>query len=95
MLRPFIQVDVFTDVPLAGNPLAVEVGNDTVDVIYSRPTDRSGVLYELQESSNLDTWTTVTDLPGDATAGHEERLYQRPAAIPGRFYYRLRVTLIP
>lgn len=77
------------------NPLALEFDGGTVDVRYSRPTDRTGILYELQESTNLETWSTVTDLAGDATAGREERRYQRPATVPGRYYYRLRVTLIP
>jgi hypothetical protein len=63
-----------------------------VDVSYDRPTNRGDLAYQLQESTDLNTWNTVTDLPGPAASGIEERDYSRSAAVGQKYFYRLRIT---
>ncbi len=74
-------------------PLDVQAGPTAIDVRYLKPTDRTGVSYQLMESFDLQTWNPVTDLPADVSGGFEERFYSRPLAPQKKAFYKLRVTV--
>lgn len=76
MLRPFIQVDVFTDVPLAGNPLAVVMDaagmDDAAMQRFARWTNLSETTFVLppsgpQASYRVRIFTPMAEL---SFAGH-------------------------
>jgi hypothetical protein len=80
-----------------GSPPTLEISTTPgmVDVRYTRPTDRTGVSWQLIESSDLLEWFPVTDLPGPASGGIEERFFKRPLNPNEQVFYALRVTLVP
>lgn len=73
--------------------LDVQTSPTAVDVRYFRPTDRTGVGFQLFESFDLLRWNPVTDLPADVTGGFEERRYSRALEPQKKAYYKLRVTV--
>lgn len=79
----------------AGNlkPLDVQTGPSAINVRYFKPTDRTGVSYQLMESFDLLNWNPVTDLPKDVSGGFEERFYSRSLAPQKNAFYKLRVTV--
>ena len=81
-----------TSAPVLVNP---QFAGNTLNVSYHRPTNRTGITYELQESSDLQQWSTVVDVPGTVSLGVEQRSYTRPVGAAQRFFYRLRVTQTP
>jgi hypothetical protein len=80
-----------------GMPVTLEVRSSAgmVDVRYSRPTDRSGLSYQLLESTDLEEWTPVGDLGGAVTDGFEERRFSRSLSAVEKVFYQLRVRLAP
>ena len=76
-------------------PLEITVSGETVQVTYSRPTNRKGVTYQLFESADLSGWTPCTDTAGSVVNGVEKRIYTRAASTPSSRFYRLLVTLEP
>ena len=70
-------------------PLSLQAGTADVVVGYSRPTDRTGVSYQLMESFNLQTWAPVADLPGPVSKGMEQRTFIRPRGDFLKLFYRL------
>jgi hypothetical protein len=74
-------------------PLDVQAGPSTINVRYFKPTDRTGVGYQLLESFDLQNWNPVTDLPADVSGGFEERFYSRSLAPQKKSFYKLRVTV--
>ena len=71
LLRPYVIVDVFTDVPLLGNPLAVF-------------TDASGLGDELMQRTarELNLSETVFVLPGDGEADARIRIFTPGSELP-------------
>ena len=74
-------------------PLDVQAGPSAINVRFFKPTDRTGVSYQLMESFDLQTWNPVTDLPEDVSGGFEERFYSRSLAPQKKAFYKLRVTV--
>ncbi|OYV05130.1 MAG: hypothetical protein CFE26_13220 [Verrucomicrobiales bacterium VVV1] len=74
-------------------PLDVQAGPSAINVRYLKPTDRTGVSYQLMESFDLQTWNPVTDLPAAVSGGFEERFYSRSLAPQKKAFYKLRVTV--
>src|SRR5689334_13673429 len=72
MLRPFVQVDVFTDTPYAGNPVAVVL-------------DGSGLTTE--DMQRFASWTNLSETtfvlpPADATADYRVRIFTPTLELP-------------
>ena len=74
-------------------PLDIQTGPSAINVRYFKPTDRTGVSYQLMESFDLLNWNPVTDLPKDVSGGFEERFYSRSLAPQKNAFYQLRVTV--
>jgi hypothetical protein len=74
-------------------PLDIQTGPSSINVRYFKPTDRTGVGYQLLESYDLQQWNPVTDLPADVSGGFEERHYSRSLAPQEKAFYKLRVTV--
>jgi PhzF family phenazine biosynthesis protein len=72
MLRPFRQVDVFTDAPYQGNPLAVVLGADGV------PT---GQMRQFASWTNLSE-TTFVLAPDDDRADYKVRIFSLMRELP-------------
>jgi PhzF family phenazine biosynthesis protein len=72
MLRQFRQVDVFTDVPYQGNPLAVVLGADGLT------TDE---MQRLANWTNLSETTFVLE-PGDGGADYQVRIFTPSQELP-------------
>jgi hypothetical protein len=70
-------------------PLSLQTDSANVVVGYLRPTDRTGVSYQLMESFNLQTWEPVDDLPGPVSKGMEQRSFTRPRGDFQKSFYRL------
>lgn len=70
-------------------PLSLQTDSANVVVGFSRPTDRTGVSYQLMESFNLETWAPVDDLPGPVSKGKEQRSFTRPRGDSLKSFYRL------
>jgi hypothetical protein len=79
----------------APKPLELTVTPGTLTVRYSRPTDRTGVSYQLMESPDLVNWTAVTEQRGSVTGGIEERVFSRAIGPLPKLFYKLRVVLAP
>ena len=69
------------------------ISSGGLDIRYSRPTNLTGVSYQLFESPDLAEWQPVTDFAGPAAGGHEERYYSRPIGAVKRAFYRLQVAI--
>jgi hypothetical protein len=93
----------FVEFALGLNPTApgipgildVQSSAGLVAVTYRRPTDRTGVSYQLYESSDLQQWTAVSDYAGPASNGIEERQYTRPLSSAIRAFYKLTISSSP
>ena len=79
----------------APKPLELTMNPGTLTVRYSRPTDRTGISYQLMESPDLVSWTAVADQRGSVTGGIEERSYSRVIGPLPKLFYKLRVVLAP
>ena len=75
--------------------LNTQLADGAISVCYNRPTNRTGIIYELQESSDLQQWTTVADTPGPVSLGIEQRNFTRMVNTDQNVFYRLRVTQSP
>ena len=85
------------DPGMAGPPKTLDVvlGLGAVTVRYSRPTDRTGISYQLLESPDLVGWSAVADQGGTVSGGVEERSFSRAISTPSKLFYKLRVVLNP
>ena len=73
--------------------LSLTTSPGQVIVSYLRPTNRTAVTYELLESTNMQTWTPITDVFGNVANGIESRSSTRPLSPTQNTFYRLRVSI--
>jgi hypothetical protein len=75
--------------PSGPPPLTLLVSQENVVVSYLRPTDRTGIVYQLVESSDLQRWTPVDDHTDSVAGFMENRLFSR-TPVPGQqTFFRL------
>jgi hypothetical protein len=74
-------------------PLEFSSEDTGYHIAYSRPTDRTGVVYQLLKSSDMTTWVPVSDLPGPVTNGMEQRIYPLAPNPPNEVFFMLKVTM--
>jgi hypothetical protein len=70
-LNPKLPVRTYTTGFTPGKP-RVETSGGQLFLIYVRPTDRTGILYQVRVSDDLKNWTPLTD-QADGTSGTFER----------------------
>jgi hypothetical protein len=64
---------------------------------YTKPADRPGVQYQVQQSSDLVNWTNVSDVLVSTAANRETRSVIMPAggSTPAKLFFRLKTTVTP
>jgi hypothetical protein len=83
------------DPAATGTPqtLLLQTSEPNVEISYFRPTNRTGVTYQLLESFDMQQWNPVTDVTDTVSAGIEKRRYTRTVASQQKAFYKLRISM--
>ena len=75
--------------------LRIEASSGIVTIRYSRPTNRTGISYQLLQSSDMLNWTPIADSAGPASNGIEERIHSQSQSLHQKQIYQLQIKLQP
>ncbi len=76
------------------HPLSFSAIGGSAVTSYSRPTDRTGVIYRITESSDLLHWVEVEDWTQSISGFLETRRFTRPFVSDTPLFYRLEIDFI-
>jgi uncharacterized protein (DUF1501 family) len=89
-LDPRVPARELTSEFVPGRP-RVEVGTNTISLVYVKPAERSDVQYEVQSSSDLKAWSVVADDLEGTGDGWERRKATLLSPDPGAQFLKLSV----